>query len=94
MFKPHQIKKKKTFGNQKHCGPIVLPSSISQEQVIYKFLATRIYKFIGWGDGGRHFKEVSLVNLGVSSGELSFSKSYMISDKRGHHGIGIAMLMN
>ena len=57
----------------------------SQEQVIYKFLATRIYKFIGWGAGGRHFKEVGLVNLGVSSGELSFSKSYMV-DKRGHHG--------
>ena len=33
------------------------------------------------------------MNLGVSSGEVSFSKSYMV-DKRGHHGIGIAMLMN
>ena len=33
------------------------------------------------------------MNLGVSSGELSFSKSYMI-DKRGHHGVGLAMLMN
>ena len=65
----------------------------SQAQVIYKFLATRIYKFIGWGAGGRHFKEVGLMNLGVSSGELSFPKSYMVG-KRGHHGIGIAMLMN
>ena len=65
----------------------------SQEQVIYKFLATRIYKFIGWRAGGRHFKEVGLVNLGVSSGELSFSKSYMV-DKRGHHDVGLAMLMN
>ena len=37
--------------------------------------------------------EVSLVNLGVSSGELSFSKSYMV-DKRGHHDVGLAMLMN
>ena len=37
--------------------------------------------------------EVSLVNLGVSSGELSFSKSYMV-DKQGHHDIGLAMLMN
>ena len=70
-----------------------LGSLDSQEQVIYKFIATRIYKFIGWGAGGRHFKEVGLVNLGVSSGELSFSKSYMV-DKRGHHGIGLAMLMN
>ena len=66
---------------------------ISQEQVIYKFLATRIYKFIGWRAGGRHFEEVGLVNLGVSSGELSFSKSYMV-DKRGHHDVGLAMLMN
>ena len=37
--------------------------------------------------------EVSLVNSGVSSGELSFSKSYMV-DKRGHHDFGLAMLMN
>ena len=50
----------------------------SQEQVIYQFLATRIYKFIGWRAGGCHFDEVGLVNLGVSSGELSFSKSYMV----------------
>ena len=37
--------------------------------------------------------EVSLVNLGVSSAELSFSKSYMV-DKRGHHEVGLAMLLN
>ena len=65
----------------------------SQGQVIYKFLATWIYKFIGWRAGGCHFEEVGLVNLGVSSGELSFSKSYMV-DKRGHHDVGLAMLMN
>ena len=66
----------------------------SQEQVIYyKFLATRIYKFIGWRAGGCHFEEVGLVNLGVSSGELSFSKRYMV-DKRGHHDVGLAMLMS
>ena len=65
----------------------------SQEQVIYKLLSTRIYKFIGWRAGGRHFKEVGLVNLGVPSGKLSFSKSDMV-DKRGHHGIGLAMLLN
>ena len=51
---------------------------LSQEQEIYKFLATRIYKFIGWRAGGCHFEEVGLVDLGVSSGELSFSKSYMV----------------
>ena len=33
------------------------------------------------------------MNLGVSSGKLSFLKSYMV-DKRGHHGIDLAMLMN
>ena len=70
-----------------------IPWLTSQEQVIYKFLAMRIYKFIGWRAGVRHFKELGLVNFGVSSGELSFSKSYMV-DRRGHHGIGLAMLMN
>ena len=40
-----------------------------QSGMISEFLATRIYEFIGWRAGGRHFKEVGLVNLGVSSGE-------------------------
>ena len=71
----------------------VMVTIYSQEQVIYKFLATRIYKFIGWRAGGRHFEEVGLVNLGVSSGELSFSKSNLV-DTRGHHDVGLTVLTN